>query len=55
MAVAQRIYAEALFGAAKDAVRLPPALAAQVSVAGIGIAWEDPAAIDALLSRLFPV
>jgi tetraacyldisaccharide 4'-kinase len=39
---------------AKDAVRLPPALAAQVRVADVGIAWEDPAAIEALLSRLFP-
>jgi tetraacyldisaccharide 4'-kinase len=39
---------------AKDAVRLPHKLSAQVRVAGIGIAWEDPAAIEALLARLFP-
>jgi tetraacyldisaccharide 4'-kinase len=39
---------------AKDAVRLPPAMGAQVCVAGIGIVWEDPAAIEALLSRLVP-
>ncbi len=38
---------------AKDAVRLPPALRAQVRVAAVGIAWEDPAAIEALLSSLF--
>jgi tetraacyldisaccharide 4'-kinase len=37
----------------KDAVRLPAALRAQVRVAGIGIVWEDPAAIEALLARLF--
>jgi tetraacyldisaccharide 4'-kinase len=37
---------------AKDAVRLAPALRARVRVAGIGIAWEDPAAIEALLSSL---
>jgi tetraacyldisaccharide 4'-kinase len=38
---------------AKDAVRLPPAVRVQLQVAGIGIVWEDPAAIETLLSRLF--
>ena len=37
----------------KDAVRLPAALLAEVRVAGVAIAWEDPAAIEALLSSLF--
>ena len=40
---------------AKDAVRMQPALRTKVSVAGVGIAWEDPPAIEALLSYLFPV
>jgi tetraacyldisaccharide 4'-kinase len=37
----------------KDAVRLPAVLRAEVRVAGVAIAWEDPAAIEALLSLLF--
>ena len=37
----------------KDAVRLPAALRAEVRVVGVAIAWEDPAAIEALLSSLF--
>jgi tetraacyldisaccharide 4'-kinase len=36
----------------KDAVRLPAALRAQVRVVGVAIEWEDPAAIEALLSSL---
>jgi tetraacyldisaccharide 4'-kinase len=40
---------------AKDAVRMRPALRTKVSVAGVGIEWEDPAAIEALLSCLFTV
>lgn len=34
----------------KDAARLPPGFA---SVVGVELAWEDPAAIDRLLARLF--
>jgi tetraacyldisaccharide 4'-kinase len=37
---------------AKDAVRLPAALRAQVRVAGIAIEWEDSTAIEALISSL---
>jgi tetraacyldisaccharide 4'-kinase len=37
----------------KDAVRLPAVLRAEVRVADVAIAWEDPAAIEALLSLLF--
>jgi tetraacyldisaccharide 4'-kinase len=37
----------------KDAVRLPAARLAEVRVAGVAIAWEDPAAIEGLLSSLF--
>jgi tetraacyldisaccharide 4'-kinase len=36
----------------KDAVRLPPEIRAQVRVIGVGLAWEDPEAPEALLSRL---
>ncbi|MDR3537882.1 MAG: tetraacyldisaccharide 4'-kinase, partial [Acetobacteraceae bacterium] len=36
----------------KDAVRLPPAVRARVEVIGVGLAWEDPASLDALLARL---
>jgi tetraacyldisaccharide 4'-kinase len=34
----------------KDAVRLPPAIRAQVTVIGVGLAWCDPARIDQLLA-----
>jgi tetraacyldisaccharide 4'-kinase len=37
----------------KDAVRLPTARLAEVRVVDVAIAWEDPAAIEALLSGLF--
>jgi tetraacyldisaccharide 4'-kinase len=37
---------------AKDAVRLPPGVRARVAVADIGLAWEDEAALAALLDRL---
>jgi tetraacyldisaccharide 4'-kinase len=37
----------------KDAVRLPAARFAEVRVVGVAIAWEDPTAIEALLSSLF--
>jgi tetraacyldisaccharide 4'-kinase len=36
----------------KDAVRLPAARLAEVRVVDVAIAWEDPAAIEALLSSL---
>lgn len=36
----------------KDAVRLPEAWRAQVRVAGVGLAWEDEAALNALLDRV---
>ena len=36
----------------KDAVRLPPALRGQVLVAGITLAWDDPAAPEVLLDDL---
>ncbi len=35
----------------KDAVRLPPDLRARVTVIGVGLAWDDPGALDALLDR----
>ena len=37
----------------KDAVRLPAAVRAVVRVAGVAIAWDDPAAIETMLSALF--
>jgi tetraacyldisaccharide 4'-kinase len=37
----------------KDAVRLPAARLAEVRVVDVAIAWEDPPAIEALLSSLF--
>jgi tetraacyldisaccharide 4'-kinase len=37
----------------KDAVRLPAARLAEVRVVDVAIAWEDPTAIEALLSSLF--
>ncbi len=33
----------------KDAVRLPPAFRAGVTVVGVGLEWEDRAGIEALL------
>jgi tetraacyldisaccharide 4'-kinase len=36
---------------AKDAVRLPPDLRARVRVLGVSLAWENDAAIDALLAE----
>ena len=38
----------------KDAVRLPPALRAQARVVSVRLAWEDPAAIEALLAAQVP-
>jgi tetraacyldisaccharide 4'-kinase len=35
----------------KDAVRLPPAFRACVTVVGVGLAWADPAAVGRLLDR----
>jgi tetraacyldisaccharide 4'-kinase len=32
----------------KDAVRLPPAFRAQVTVIGVGLAWREPKKIDQL-------
>jgi tetraacyldisaccharide 4'-kinase len=37
----------------KDAVRLPASMRARVTVIGVSLAWDDPAAPDALLARLF--
>ncbi len=36
----------------KDAVRLPPDLRAKVAVVGVGLAWSDEAALNALLDGL---
>ena len=36
----------------KDAVRLPPALRAQVRVVGVRLAWDDDAAIERLLDAV---
>lgn len=38
---------------AKDSVRLPPDQRGQVNVLSIGLAWEDEAALTAVLSRAF--
>jgi tetraacyldisaccharide 4'-kinase len=38
---------------AKDAVRLPPALRGEITVAGVGLAWSDPGTVEALLANLF--
>jgi tetraacyldisaccharide 4'-kinase len=38
---------------AKDAVRLPPAARGQVRVATVGLAWDDPSAVEALLRDPF--
>jgi tetraacyldisaccharide 4'-kinase len=39
---------------AKDAVRLSPEVRAEVRVLGVRLAWEEPAALAALLARLAP-
>ena len=36
----------------KDAVRLPPALRAQVRVIGVGLLWREPEKIDQFLARV---
>jgi tetraacyldisaccharide 4'-kinase len=36
----------------KDAVRLPPATRAQVTVVGVGLEWYEPAQIDRLLEKM---
>ena len=36
----------------KDAVRIPPAWRAQIQTVGVGLAWEDAAAIDHLLDQV---
>ena len=36
----------------KDAVRLPPAIRAQVTVIGVGLAWREPEKIDRLLEKI---
>ncbi|MCU0888588.1 MAG: tetraacyldisaccharide 4'-kinase [Rubritepida sp.] len=38
----------------KDIVRVPPRFRDQIAVAGVGLAWEDEDALDALLAPLFP-
>ncbi|HEY7581767.1 MAG TPA: tetraacyldisaccharide 4'-kinase [Acetobacteraceae bacterium] len=35
----------------KDAVRLPAAYRDQIGVVGVSLAWDDPAALDALVAR----
>ena len=35
----------------KDIVRIPPALRTGIQVVSIALAWDDPAAIDALLDK----
>jgi len=39
---------------AKDAVRLPARIAAEMTVLPVTVAWQDPAALDRLLAPLFP-
>ena len=36
----------------KDAVRLPSAIRALVTVVGVGLTWQNPAEIDQLLDRV---
>ena len=36
----------------KDAVRLPTDVRAKVTVIGVSLAWDDPAALDALIARV---
>jgi tetraacyldisaccharide 4'-kinase len=35
----------------KDIVRIPPVLRPGIQVVSIALAWEDPAAIEALLDK----
>lgn len=50
---AERLAADAVVATAKDAVRLPPELAAAITVVGVRVAWDDSEAVDALLEGLF--
>jgi len=36
----------------KDAIRLPPAIRAKVTVIGVGLEWREPGEIDQLLARV---
>ena len=36
----------------KDAVRLPPPIRTQVTVIGVGLAWQDPRRIDQFLDKV---
>ena len=36
----------------KDAVRLPDAYRERIGVVGVSLAWDDPAALDALLATV---
>ena len=36
----------------KDAVRLPAAYRERIGVVGVSLAWDDPAALDALLATV---
>ena len=36
----------------KDAVRLPPAFRAKVTVIGVGLVWQDPKEVDQLFERI---
>lgn len=44
----------ALVTTPKDAVRLPPTFLPKVQVIGVGLEWEDPVALDRLLTRVHP-
>jgi len=44
----------ALVTTPKDAVRLPASFLAKVQVIGVGLGWDDPAALDRLLARVHP-
>ncbi len=50
LAEARRLHAMPLT-TPKDAVRLPPALRAEVEVSGVRLVWQQEAAIEALLGR----
>ena len=39
----------------KDAVRLPAAIRSQVTVMGVGLAWQEPQQIDQFLARVIAV
>ena len=53
LAEAERLGAEAVT-TAKDRVRLPSRLGAQVAVLAVSLAWDEPARLGALLAPLFP-